>query len=149
MTYLLGAATIAAAAWVIGAFAGALHPLGDSLAVFVVPVAMCGLIGVGLNWRWRFGRVLALVFVPVLVMRVMLAFPGAPLEDVTYTLYQKNMLFRDVNRTALIRDIRASEADFVTLQEVSQANRVMMRVLGSVDNHREAMSVAARFQDAA
>lgn len=129
MIHVLGAATIAAALWVVGAFGGTVHPLGDSLAVFVVPVALLGVLGVGLNWQWRRGRVLAAVFVPVLVLRVVLGLAPAPFENATYTLYQKNMLAYAADRSMLIADIRASRADFVTLQEVSRPNREMLAVL--------------------
>lgn len=101
-------------------FAGAIHPIGDSLAVFrfwlallLVACAVVLLIG-------RRGALLALLAacgvaaLPIVVGKL----SSKPRGDLAYTLYQKNLLYSNAEMADLSQDILNSGADFVTLQEV-------------------------------
>ncbi len=109
----------------LGSHMGALHPLGDSLAVFRGPLAVVG--GVLALLMGRFGPKRAGVAAAVLVvwsaytvLAPKLAFSVA--LDAPYALYQKNMRFDMPSTVPLQDDILEPDPDFVTLQEVSQNN---------------------------
>ncbi|WP_397543631.1 endonuclease/exonuclease/phosphatase family protein [Roseovarius salis] len=118
-------AVAAAFAALLGSFAGALHPLGDSLAVFRLAIAATGLLLLPLA---RPARVPALALgagflagiVTVGWHKLPRAAPG-PL-----TVYQKNMHFRDARIDEIARDILATGPDIVTLQEVSLGNEALL-----------------------
>lgn len=101
-------------------FMGDVHPIGDSLAVFRVWLGLaCMLMAVVLiGHRLRRSGLLILVTgalaIPILdhVQIVNQAGGGK------YTLYQKNLLFKNDNHQALIDDFLAVQADFVTVQEL-------------------------------
>ena len=57
------------------------------------------------------------------------AWPGLPGN---YTIYQKNMLFRNADLPALEADIRTADAQIVTLQEVSDPNLALVSALRDV-----------------
>ncbi len=128
LTLLAGLAALA----VLGGYLGALHPLGDSLAVFRLQGAallavlsalalLAGAAAVG-----RLGMVLALVAgAPILWSYG--AGPAAMTEGLR--IYQKNMWFRNDDLAGLAADIRAAAPDVVTLQEVSEANRALLEAL--------------------
>ena len=118
-------------------FAGDLHGLGDSLAVFR-PVLFVGCLLVSaLVWRWRVAQFLA-------VAAGLVAFwhwgggwlHEGPKQGADVAVYQKNMLFLPRDRAPLEADIRASSADFVTLQEVSRVNVPMLEVLRDLYPHQ-------------
>ena len=128
LTLLAGLAALA----VLGGYLGALHPLGDSLAVFRLQAA--GALAIlsalallaGARQAGRLGMLLALVAgVPVLW-----AYGSG---DVAVTgglrLYQKNLLYRNDDLAGLAQDIRAAAPDAVTLQEVSEANLALLAAL--------------------
>lgn len=121
---------LAGLAAVIGSYAGALHPLGDSLAVFR-PVLFVGVLVVcALVWRWRGAWLAAVLCLGLGGWHVASqAGPLVPPFAGDITVYQKNMLFRDYDETALVQDIRASGARMVTLQEVSRAHRDFLAVM--------------------
>ncbi len=112
----------------IGSFLGAWHPLGDSLAVIRIPVAVFGLVLFLRPKVWR-----KLLWVPCLSVFVLglhaldrVADTGGPGP---YTLYQKNMLFSNTQQIALAQNIKDSSADFVTLQEVVSDNQDILEIL--------------------
>jgi len=123
----------------VASFAGALHPLGDSLAVFRTGIAALGLVMLPLARPGR-GAAVAIVAVCLaglatvgwhkLPRGVAVAGPGTGAGALT--LYQKNMHYRDADIAALARDIRAMAPDIVTLQEVSVENEALLDLLWDV-----------------
>lgn len=114
----------------VGSFAGDLHGLGDSLAVFR-PVIVIGCLAVcALVWRWRGARIVALAaaLVGLWIGSVHLVYP-APDGAGDVVVYQKNLLYRPAERGPFIADVQASGADFVMLQEVSGANVPVLEAL--------------------
>lgn len=118
--------------WVIGAFLGMVHPLGDSLAVFVIYAAMIGLIACLLSWRWWLARGASVLFGMVLIARAAVGFDWSPVEQTSFVVYQKNLYYLEADRGPFIEDVIGSGADFVTLQEVSRVNLPVMSVLAEV-----------------
>ena len=112
-------------------FAGALHPLGDSIAVFRLWIAL-GVMGsaalVVRGWlRWAAVALLAATpFVQPLATQVALDNARGPYS---YSLYQKNMQFQNDQLEALEQDIRDISPDVVLFQEVSRANLALFERL--------------------
>ncbi len=111
----LGLAVLALA----GGYLGFLHPLGDSLSVGRGIAAAAVLV---LAVFASFAGLRMAAFVSMLLAlltggQVLLAYswPGLPGR---YTVYQKNVLYRNADLPALAADIRATSAQIVTLQEV-------------------------------
>ncbi len=112
-------------------FAGALHPIGDSLSVFRYLIAfgvMTGAILAVRGWRRSLGVVVLTlaVFIEPLAASLSPLFVG---PRGTYSLYQKNMFYQNDDHDGLIRDIDTLAPDFVTLQEVAGANMPVYRHL--------------------
>lgn len=108
-------------ALVLASFAGALHPAGDSLAVFRMPLAViCALWVIWSHWpawsRWAIA-VLCLGAMGQIVAQKYLSHPSGPI-----TIYQKNLLFQNDEVAALAADIRAANPDIVALQELTSRN---------------------------
>ncbi|WP_245510621.1 endonuclease/exonuclease/phosphatase family protein [Antarcticimicrobium sediminis] len=143
---------LAALVGVLVGYGGALHPAGDSLAVFRVPLA--GLAGLMLVLLRRPRRrvllglaVVVLALVPRFwaqvsgvgigsVAATALAAGQAPgqltgqaAERAVLTIYQKNLLFNRPDPKPLVADIRARSPDIVTLQEVDGRNRAVLEAL--------------------
>ena len=118
---------VCAAVVLATSFAGEVHGLGDSLAVFR-PIVLIGCLVVsGLVWRWRGAQVLAVLACLAALWHGAGFLPhGNPRDRVDLTLYQKNMLFRPSDRTLQMADLRQANADVVTLQEVSRVNLAML-----------------------
>ena len=117
--------------WVVGAFLGMIHPLGDSLAVFVIYAAAVGLAATLITWRWWPARGAAVLFALVLIARAAVGVDWSPVQTPSFIVYQKNLYYLEADRSAFIEDVMASDADFVTLQEVSPVNLpVMTGLLG-------------------
>ncbi|SMX42199.1 endonuclease/exonuclease/phosphatase family protein [Actibacterium lipolyticum] len=113
-------------------FMGALHPVGDSFAVFRLPLAAIAVVLCLILLRVSKGGVAA-------VSLAVVAFAGLPaaLKYVTgaqaasagFVVYQKNLLFMEMDRSDLIADILSVGPDFVTFQEVSVPNLKIMEAL--------------------
>ena len=119
---------------------GALHPLGDALAVFRLPI-VAGVLGLGaLVWRWRGAQVMlalaVLSLLSVVMPRLPVAAPRAEMAEGGLTLYQKNLLYRPTDRSAFLAEVEALAPDFITLQEVSQANRQILEDLSGSYKHQ-------------
>ncbi|MGB0902036.1 endonuclease/exonuclease/phosphatase family protein [Halocynthiibacter sp.] len=108
-------------------FAGVLHPLGDSFAVFrwhlagaiVVTCLMAAPKQGQERWVW------AAVALPAFAAFAQITWQGSwatSTPDFDYQIYQKNMSFRMGDTRPLQADILAAEADFVMLQEVDSGN---------------------------
>ncbi len=119
----LGLAVLA----LVGGYLGFLHPLGDSLSVGRgVAAAAVLILAVFASFAGlRMAAFVAMLLALLTGAQVLLAYtwPGVPGR---YTLYQKNMLYRNAELSALEADIRAAEAQIVTLQEVSTPNLRML-----------------------
>ena len=108
---------------------GALHPLGDSLAVFRGVLAIVGAVAVLVLLLQR-RRVLAVLGAGLVlwsaytVLMPRLAFSAA--LDAPYVLYQKNMSFRMPDTGPLAADILQQAPDFVTLEEVDWENIALL-----------------------
>lgn len=118
----------------IGSYLGVLHPLGDSLAVFRWHFAF-GLMVLSLTgvFFWRGKRIWWLMLVlPGAWIAAGIWFSGQKIgiaSDYDYQVYQKNLSFRGTGEMALVNDIIVTGADFVTLQEVDQQNRLLLAEL--------------------
>ncbi len=137
MLQFIGRGLVVAGACVLAAsFAGGIHGLGDSLAVFR-PVILLGCVLVSLFvWRWRGAQALAIAAVALGLGHVGLgAMVRAP-QVVNFTHYQKNLLYRRGDRAAFVADVLASNADVVTLQELSEANLSVLVALQVPYPHR-------------
>ena len=112
-----------------GSFAGALHPVGDSLAVFRVPVAM-GVVALSVLLSLSGHRRSGLIFLSVAATLVIpaamagLAPSATPVAGVV--LYQKNLLYRIQDPALVIADIRITDPDVLTLQEVSGRGQMVL-----------------------
>jgi len=120
-----------ALALTVASFGGALHGLGDSLAVFrgfwLIGLAVSSLTLLIWNRRIALAGVLTAALAALPQVSGMLR--ANPAIDAPYTLYQKNLLFLGRDRDGILADIIARAPDFVTLQEVSSANRTVFYAL--------------------
>ncbi len=118
-----------------GGFAGAVHPLGDSLAVFRIPLAVVFALWVIWSpspvWaRWSLS-VICLAAIAQIVAQKYVSHPDGPI-----TIYQKNLLFQNDQVDALAADIRAARPDIVTLQELTSRNAPLVRDLRAEYPHQ-------------
>lgn len=120
-----------ALAALLGGYAGALHPAGDSLAVFRPWLAAAALV-LALPLLLFGPRLLALLLAaPALVALAGLLLPRAlpPPPPGPFAVYQKN-LRHDVDHVAeILWDIEATRPDAILLQEVSAGNEELLRLL--------------------
>ena len=122
--------TVAVALGVLlaGGYLGRFAGIGDALAVVRLPLAVLfALVVIWADWpaalRWPLAAVALVILGQVLWLRFQDAAPGP------VTLYQKNLLFRNPTPQAVVDDILARAPDIVTLQEVSDSNRVILEDL--------------------
>lgn len=131
MRYFLIFLTLGFVFPLIGSYLGALHPLGDSLAVFRWHFAF-GLAVVALTsavFWWRRRVYWLLLVLPAVWIAGGIWFFGVKIgiaSDFDYQVYQKNLSFQGTGEIALVNDIVATSAEFVTLQEVDQQNRLLL-----------------------
>ena len=118
---------------VVASYLGAVHGLGDSLAVVRPALAGSAVLlgGLLVRARRRGGGLVAVMAglfagVPVIVSSL----PDGPGDGDAYHVYQKNLSFRLADPAPLIADIAAFAPDFVTLQEVTARTRAVMTGLG-------------------
>ncbi|MCA8867631.1 MAG: endonuclease/exonuclease/phosphatase family protein [Rhodobacteraceae bacterium] len=108
----------------LASFLGCLHPLGDSLAVFrlwlAVPAVVAAVAMVVAGYR-RTGLV-AIIAIVALVLPILFDHLPVAAVPADYALYQKNLFFRSDNQAGLITDIAGTKPDFITFQEVSPGN---------------------------
>ncbi|SMX32246.1 endonuclease/exonuclease/phosphatase family protein [Octadecabacter ascidiaceicola] len=137
MLKVLGRVLVVMAALVLAAsFAGDLHGVGDSLAVFRLAILVGAFVVAALVWRWRGAQVLAIASLGIgglqLADGALARVPDAP----DFVLYQKNLLYLERDRTEFIADVFASGADAVTLQEVGPANEKVLEALRAEYPHQ-------------
>ncbi|MBD3679456.1 MAG: endonuclease/exonuclease/phosphatase family protein [Rhodobacteraceae bacterium] len=129
----LQALGLCAALAVALSYGGYFHPLGDSLAVFRPYFAAALVLGALVLWplaaRWS---ALACAVVGAVALGPILTLgQGAAAGTGGMVIYQKNLNFRLPDIAPVARDIRASGADFVTLQEVSTKTRPILQGLAA------------------
>jgi len=125
----MGAAVLGLAAVAAG-YGGALHPAGDSLAVFRVPLAAAtGLVLLILRRPhrlvWPGLALVALALLP----RLWALRPVEAAEPAGLAIYQKNLLWLVGDPRPLAADILARAPDIVTLQEVGARSRTLLAAL--------------------
>jgi len=119
----------------IGSFLGSWHPLGDSLAVIRIPVAVLGLPLLLRPKAWR--KLLWVPCLSVFVLGVHALDRAADTGDTgPYKIYQKNILASNRQTATLAQDILESGADFVTLQEVSSIHKDLLSQLAATYPHQ-------------
>lgn len=119
-------------------YLGALHPVGDSLAIGrgLAAFALIVLAGLGLLaglMRWVSLAALVVAAVsggPIVLGYVWQGPPGS------LALYQKNMFYRNAELAALEADIRAAAPLALTLQEVSVPNLALLEGLKDILPHQ-------------
>ena len=129
----LGLAVLALAS----GYLGFLHPLGDSMSVgrglaaaaVLILAVFASFLGL------RMAAFVSMLLALLVGAQVALAYswPGLPGR---YTIYQKNMLFRNAELPALDADIRAADPMIVTLQEVLPANQPFLDGLKDAFPHQ-------------
>ncbi|OYX20198.1 MAG: hypothetical protein B7Z04_06915 [Rhodobacterales bacterium 32-66-9] len=127
---VIGVALGIAVTALAGGYLGWLHPFGDSLAVGR-GVAAAAIMVIAVFASFAGLRMAAFVSMLLALLtggQVLLAYswPGLP---GSYSVYQKNMLFRNADLAALEADMRAANAQIVTLQEVSVPNLALLAAL--------------------
>jgi endonuclease/exonuclease/phosphatase (EEP) superfamily protein YafD len=112
----------------LGGFAGAWHPVGDSLAVFRVPIAVVlGLVFIWSPWPWFvrwFVAVICIAAIAQIVAQKYVSHPPGPV-----VVYQKNLLFENDQVAVLQSDIEAANPDIIALQELTSRNAALVRNL--------------------
>jgi endonuclease/exonuclease/phosphatase (EEP) superfamily protein YafD len=130
---VIGVALGIAVTALAGGYLGWLHPFGDSLAVGRgVAAAAVMVIAVFASFAGlRMAAFVSMLLALLTGGQVLLAYswPGLP---GSYSVYQKNMLFRNADLAALEADMRAANAQIVTLQEVSEPNLALLAALRDV-----------------
>jgi endonuclease/exonuclease/phosphatase (EEP) superfamily protein YafD len=134
---VIGAALGAAIVALAGGYLGWLHPIGDSLAVGrgIAAATILVLAVIASFSGLRMAAFVATLLALLTGGQVLLAYswPGLPGR---YSVYQKNMLFRNADLSALEADIRAADPQIVTLQEVSEPNLAMLAALKDAYPHQ-------------
>lgn len=129
----LGLAVLALAS----GYLGWLHPMGDSLAVGrgVAAAAVLVLAVFASFAGLRMAAFVSMLLAMLTGGQVVLAYSWPGLSG-TYSVYQKNVLFRNVELAALAEDIRATNPAIVTLQEVLPENRAWLDTLKDAWPHQ-------------
>ena len=134
------------AAAVLGAsFLGAVHPAGDTLAVFR-PLLLLIFFPFALLIFWLRGRLFGILGLLLCALALWTMWPPAadrPGDGQSISVYQKNLSFRLDDRSDIVTDILASGADFVTLQEVHKNNRDVLAELEETYPHQHSCPFAA------
>lgn len=117
-------------------FMGRFLALGDSLAVFRIPLLLCLFLLAILSKHTKIRIMAAALITACLVVDISHRHrPSAPTIG-DYRIYQKNISFRIKDIQPLASDIIKSRADFVTLQEVVKRNQHIKKLLSSDYPHQ-------------
>jgi endonuclease/exonuclease/phosphatase (EEP) superfamily protein YafD len=127
---LVGAALMLAILALASGYLGWLHPAGDSLAVGrgFAAAAVLILAVIASFAGLRLAAFVAMLLALLTGAQVVLAYAWPGLAG-QYTLYQKNMLFRNDSLAGLEADIRDANPAIITLQEVSEPNLALLENL--------------------
>ncbi len=115
-----------------GSYGGALHGVGDSLAVVRWQIALGLLLAgaaLGLAGARRGWLLLPLALLGAAPVIWAYARPQAAPAEPRVVLYQKNLSFRLADPAPVIADILESRPDVVTLQEVTKPNMAVLEGL--------------------
>lgn len=129
---LLTVILIAVGLGLVGGFLGGVHPVGDSLAVFRGLLTATALVlAVLLIWtRARFRGLISVLLgiggLATLLPHWVAATDAARPPGGSYALYQKNLSLRARAPEQVLTDIRRTDPDFITLQEVTEDNRAVL-----------------------
>ncbi len=112
-------------------FGGALHPAGDSLAVFRLHISLACLVLLLPALRMRAAAGIACFAVALATLSGVLwtTFVPAGGDGGGISLYQKNLRFAPRDLAPLIDDIRDADPDLLTLQEVTPGNEALLTAL--------------------
>lgn len=129
---------LAAGAALLGGFAGALHPMGDSLSVFRphLAAAFGGLSVVLLATGLRRAGVAGLAATVLAAATLVPPSPSGATGAHTLKAYQKNLLWILRDPDPIVADIRDAGADVVFLQEVQQWSLAVLEDLEPTHPHR-------------
>lgn len=108
---------------------GAIHPFFDSISVFAVPLFWVSIACIILLILMRSKWVFAVCAMLALSLLRMASEPAEASSKHAFGLYQKNLLFSLADPKPMIKDIKASSTDFVTLQEVTQRQQIVVSAL--------------------
>ncbi|MBW4984567.1 endonuclease/exonuclease/phosphatase family protein [Mameliella sp. CS4] len=119
----------------LATWGGVLHPAGDSLAVARLPlVALAALVVIWTGWarwlRWGLAGAALVVLGQAVVMKLATPSPGS------FSVYQKNLLYRNAQIPELAADMLAQAPDVITLQELTSRNGDILDRLAPVYPHR-------------
>lgn len=130
MSILLKALSVTFGALFALSFAGALWPLGDSLAVFRVPLAtLFALCLIWTNWPRRVRWPLAVLAMAAIAQIALPRWAVPELNDHDVTLYQQNLLFSRRHDADWLAELATRRPDIITLQEVSGRNMALLDFL--------------------
>lgn len=125
--HVIGAALCLSVLALAAGYLGWLHPLGDSMAVGrgVAAVAVLVLAVFASFAGLRMAAFVSMLLALLTGGQVLLAYSWPGLAG-QYSVYQKNILFKNAELPALAEDIRAANPMIVTLQEVLPESRTWM-----------------------
>ena len=145
---VLVAVTALAFLLLLAGFGARLHPAGDTIGVFRVPLAVITMAGALVLWRPLPATLpVALIAAAALVPHLPGPAPEEPAEPML-TLYQQNLLYSRTDHAAFVGEIRRQAPDVITLQEVSEQNVAIIDALSDLYPHRKFCPVGDRFGEA-
>ncbi|MEM7295718.1 MAG: endonuclease/exonuclease/phosphatase family protein [Pseudomonadota bacterium] len=113
----------------LASYAGALHPALDSLAVLRIPLALAVLLlaVARLARQWW-------ILPPCILAAAFLAYESGGWRllrpsDAAFSLYQRNLLYRNQETEAVLDEIWTLAPDVITFQELSSQNQVLLEQL--------------------
>ena len=116
----------------LGGYGGALHPMGDSLAVFRHAIAAAVVL---LALPLLIGGPRGFAVLAVALAVAALAEPAwlrlVPRPEGRVAVYQKNLSYRSDEAADVVWDIEAARPDVVFLQEVTPTNEAVLGLLAS------------------
>ncbi|MCT4557336.1 MAG: endonuclease/exonuclease/phosphatase family protein [Pelagimonas sp.] len=111
----------------LGSYTGALHPLGDSLAVFRLEWAVgFALVVIWTRWSAWLRWPLAGLAMGVIGHHVCMGQAAGGASDHDFVLYQQNLLVGREENERWLGFVEEVSPDFLTLQEVSPSNRYLL-----------------------
>lgn len=119
------------AAVLLASYAGALHPIGDSFAVFRAQIAtgtlLLAVLVLRRTWAATVPGLLALGALALLALPHL-----TPQEPGPITVYQKNMLWNNEDWDLLAADIRDAAPDALILQEMTDPNFRVVELVADI-----------------
>jgi len=110
-------------------FLGRVLPLGDSFAVFRLVLLALLIVMAILIKHELFSKITLVLAVFTIATDSWHRYKVGHTSEGTYRVYQKNIKFDLQDATPLVEDMLDSEADFITLQEVTDTNAHILEAL--------------------